>query len=137
MLVADEGGAAVGWAVGWAVPEELHLMNVAVHPSHRRRGHARALLVALIQRHRWVCHAAGLWGGTDRILHRVVPVDHAVLCSRQERGVSEAHLHAPTTLNSPAAEVVLLEVRASNDPALRLYHSLGFERVGLRKQYYR
>lgn len=34
------------------------------------------------------------------------------------------------------AEQVLLDVRASNDAALGLYYSLGFERVGLRKRYY-
>ena len=35
-----------------------------------------------------------------------------------------------------AADVALLEVRASNQPAMRLYASLGFEHVGLRKKYY-
>lgn len=29
MLVAEDGGQAVGWAVGWQVPDELHLMNVS------------------------------------------------------------------------------------------------------------
>jgi GNAT superfamily N-acetyltransferase len=28
-------------------------MNVAVHPRHQRRGHARALLTALFDEHRW------------------------------------------------------------------------------------
>lgn len=31
VLVVDDGGQAVGWAVGWQVPEELHLMNVSGH----------------------------------------------------------------------------------------------------------
>lgn len=53
VLVVDQGAGAVGWAVGWAVPGELHIMNIAVHPDHRRRGHARALLAALIELHRW------------------------------------------------------------------------------------
>lgn len=53
MLVVDEGAGPVGWAVGWAVPGELHVMNVAVHPDHRRRGHARALLATLVDLHRW------------------------------------------------------------------------------------
>lgn len=34
------------------------------------------------------------------------------------------------------AEVLTLEVRASNEPALRLYAKGGFERSGLRKNYY-
>lgn len=29
VLVAEDGGQAVGWAVGWQVPDELHLMNVS------------------------------------------------------------------------------------------------------------
>lgn len=32
---------------------------------------------------------------------------------------------------------VLLEVRTDNDPALRLYESVGFRRIGLRRKYYR
>ncbi|KAL4423905.1 hypothetical protein ABPG75_001206 [Micractinium tetrahymenae] len=52
VLVVDHGAGPVGWAVGWAVPGELHVMNVAVHPDHRRRGHARALLTTLIELHR-------------------------------------------------------------------------------------
>ncbi len=34
------------------------------------------------------------------------------------------------------AEVIMLEVRESNLPAIALYESLGFERVGLRRNYY-
>jgi ribosomal-protein-alanine N-acetyltransferase len=29
-----------------------------------------------------------------------------------------------------------LEVRSSNEPAIRLYESLGFERAGIRKDFY-
>lgn len=35
------------------------------------------------------------------------------------------------------AEKIYLEVRPSNDPALALYDQSGFQRVGLRKRYYR
>jgi ribosomal-protein-alanine N-acetyltransferase len=34
------------------------------------------------------------------------------------------------------AVMVLLEVRVSNDAAYRLYTSMGFDEVGLRKNYY-
>ncbi|KAL4452142.1 hypothetical protein ABPG75_007804 [Micractinium tetrahymenae] len=52
-LVADEGGGAVAWAVGWMRPRgRLHIANLATHPRHCRRGHARALLSALLEQHR-------------------------------------------------------------------------------------
>ena len=35
------------------------------------------------------------------------------------------------------AGMLTLEVRASNAPAIALYESLGFQQVGLRKNYYR
>jgi ribosomal-protein-alanine N-acetyltransferase len=34
------------------------------------------------------------------------------------------------------AEVLFLEVRVSNEPAIRLYSGRGFEKIGLRKRYY-
>jgi [ribosomal protein S18]-alanine N-acetyltransferase len=34
------------------------------------------------------------------------------------------------------ARTVFLEVRTDNDPAIRLYESEGFERIGLRRRYY-
>ena len=33
-----------GYIVSWVVAEEMHLLNLAVHPAQRRRGIARALL---------------------------------------------------------------------------------------------
>ncbi|BBZ06572.1 hypothetical protein MDOR_07410 [Mycolicibacterium doricum] len=33
--------------------------------------------------------------------------------------------------------VVFLEVRTDNEPAIALYQSVGFARIGLRKRYYR
>jgi len=35
-----------------------------------------------------------------------------------------------------SAAVVLLEVRVDNDPAIHLYESMGFERLGMRRAYY-
>ena len=39
----------VGWVVGWMVPpDEVHIMDVAVDPGHRRQGIATKLLVTLL-----------------------------------------------------------------------------------------
>jgi len=42
----------VGFLLAWSVADELHLLELASHPEHRRRGFARALLEALIARAR-------------------------------------------------------------------------------------
>jgi [ribosomal protein S18]-alanine N-acetyltransferase len=43
-VVEDEEGALVAYIVYWVVHDELHLLNIAVHPDWRRRGLADALL---------------------------------------------------------------------------------------------
>jgi ribosomal-protein-alanine N-acetyltransferase len=35
---------AVGFLIAWHVADELHVLNVATHPEHRRRGIGRALM---------------------------------------------------------------------------------------------
>lgn len=42
----------VGYLLAWKVVDELQLLNVAVAPSHRRRGVGRALVVELLARGR-------------------------------------------------------------------------------------
>ena len=83
------GSAVVGYSCRWRVTDEVHLLNVAVHPERRGRGFGRLLLEAI---------------------------------------VGEAR--------SSRARVVYLEVRAGNVVARRLYRSLGFGELGLRRGYY-
>jgi ribosomal-protein-alanine N-acetyltransferase len=42
----------VGFIIGWFVMDELHILNLAVEPGHRRRGIGRKLLSALLTRAR-------------------------------------------------------------------------------------
>lgn len=49
------------------------------------------------------------------------------------RTLEEVFLRARAT----KAQIATLELRHSNDAARRLYESLGFEGVGVRRQYYR
>ena len=79
------------WAyiIYWVVADEMHILNLAVHPQYRRRGLARRLLSL-----------------------------------------------AMTQARELGAQVAWLEVRPSNDPALSLYHSFGFQEVGRRPRYY-
>jgi len=48
-LLAEEGGVCVGYAGIMLAPDAAHVMNVAVAPAARRRGTARALLLALAE----------------------------------------------------------------------------------------
>jgi ribosomal-protein-alanine N-acetyltransferase len=82
-------GEAIAFVATWLVADELHVLNVATHPSHRRRGVARRLI-------------------------------ETALGFARERAVR--HL--------------LLEVRRSNEPAIRLYRAFGFFAMGLRARYY-
>ena len=43
------GEEVVGYALFWHVADEVHLLNVAVAPAHRRRGLGRALLEELVR----------------------------------------------------------------------------------------
>ena len=89
-LVAEEDGVVAGYVGSQTVIDESDMMNVAVHPDHRRKGIAEALVVELVE----------------------------ALKKRESRCLT-------------------LEVRASNEPAKALYEKLGFNQVGLRKNYYR
>ncbi len=42
--VARRNGRVIGYAVAWKVVDELHIGNLAVAPSERRRGTGRAVL---------------------------------------------------------------------------------------------
>lgn len=50
-LVLEEGGRLRGQIGVRCVADELHVMTLAVHPGHRRRGYARALVRAVVEQH--------------------------------------------------------------------------------------
>ena len=61
----------------------------------------------------------------------------AVAPEARRQGIAEALVHAlEAALREKETESLTLEVRVSNLPARTLYEKLGFEPVGLRKNYY-
>lgn len=48
--VAKVGGRVIGYAGTWAVLDEVHITNVAVHPSWRHQGIGRQLMEAIVTR---------------------------------------------------------------------------------------
>lgn len=89
LLRSPDSNEPVAFSLAWSVADEVHLLDMASHPEHRRKGHARALLRELLS------------------------------YARREH-----------------KRLVLLEVRRSNEPAIQLYRSLGFETTGVRRGYY-
>ena len=89
-LVALDDDKVIGYVGSQTVLGETDMMNIAIHPDHRKRGIATELIERLIQ------------------------------------ALKERDSHS-----------LMLEVRASNEPAKSLYTKLGFELVGVRKNYYR
>jgi len=89
-LVAVEEDKVLGYVGSQTVMGETDMMNIAVHPDHRRAGVAGALIGALVE-----------------------------------------------SLRNMESHCLTLEVRASNAPAIGLYGKLGFQQIGLRKNYYR
>ncbi|HEY5638950.1 MAG TPA: ribosomal protein S18-alanine N-acetyltransferase [Dehalococcoidia bacterium] len=73
----------------WMLPDESHIVTIAVRDSHRRQGIGEMLLITAL----------------DLAREKTQPL-------------------------------VTLEVRVSNDAAIRLYEKYGFDQVGLRPRYY-
>lgn len=42
--VSKINGTVVGYIIAWKIYDEVHILNLAVHPEHRRRGIGRGLL---------------------------------------------------------------------------------------------
>ena len=79
------------------------------------------------------------YGGIAR-LGRKAPYEyeiHTIGVDRgyQGRGIGRRMLESLLEIADDG--VVFLEVRTDNEPAIALYRSVGFARVGLRKRYYR
>ena len=91
--------------------------------------------------HRWFAtEADGMlvgFGGCYTAADQADVIDVAVSPDYRRRGIARALMR--TVMSAAAAdgaETVFLEVRASNAPAIALYAALGFERCGVRKNYY-
>ena len=73
--------------------------------------------------------------GSQTVLGEADMMNIAVADSHRRQGI--ARLLVQELIALLDANMLTLEVRASNVPAIALYESLGFTQVGLRKNYYR
>jgi len=82
-------GSVVAYIVTWTVHDEVHILNIAVHPDFRKIGLGEMLL-------------------------------RDCLGFSSERGL----------------KLAVLEVRTSNNSAIKLYEKIGFRTLRVRKKYY-
>ena len=73
--------------------------------------------------------------GSQTVLQEADMMNIAVADSHRRRGI--AKMLVEELIRQLDAYQLTLEVRASNAPAISLYEALGFQQVGLRKNYYR
>lgn len=83
------GSPMVGFWVGMQGVDEVHLLNIAVHPQWRQQGVARFML-----------HRLAAWALQQQ------------------------------------AQAIWLEVRVSNQRAIEVYRTAGFEEIAVRPRYY-
>ena len=73
--------------------------------------------------------------GSQTVLQEADMMNIAVSDAHRRRGI--ARMLVEELIRQLEAYQLSLEVRASNAPAIALYENLGFQQVGLRKNYYR
>ncbi|MFS0703123.1 ribosomal protein S18-alanine N-acetyltransferase [Cellulomonas sp. 179-A 9B4 NHS] len=96
------------------------------------RGPGRTYVGAVLPDGRLVGYAGTWFDGYD-VQVMTVGTDAA----HQGRGIARTMLvHLLDAARATGAEAALLEVRVDNDPAIHLYESLGFTRLGRRRGYY-
>ena len=75
--------------------------------------------------------------GAQTVLDSADIMNVAVLPDYRRTGLGERLIHSLCAqLSQRGAQSVLLEVRVSNTPAIKLYEKLGFTVVGRRPNYY-
>ncbi len=72
--------------------------------------------------------------GSQTVLQEADMMNIAVADSHRRRGIARALVEE--LIRNLDAYQLTLEVRESNAPAIALYESMGFQQVGLRKNYY-
>ena len=76
--------------------------------------------------------------GSQSTIDETDVMNVAVHPDRRRQGIAENLItHLIQELKTRGSHALMLEVRASNAPAIALYEKLGFRQVGLRKNYYR
>ena len=83
-------------------------------------------------------HRLAGYVGSQSVLGETDMMNIAVHPDYRRQGIAEQLVtRLVEELKARETHSLMLEVRVSNDPARKLYEKLGFQQVGLRKNYYR
>ena len=93
----------------------------------------------------WSCWLVAVEGdqvvgyiGSQTAIDETDVMNVAVHPNFRRRGIAESLIgYLSEALKKRGSHALMLEVRASNAPAIRLYEKMGFHQVGCRKNYYR
>lgn len=76
--------------------------------------------------------------GSQTVMDETDMMNIAVDSGYRRLGIAEALVNALVdALKKSGSHCLTLEVRASNEPAKKLYEKLGFRQIGVRRNYYR
>ena len=84
--------------------------------------------------------AGKVWGyvGSQTVMDETDMMNIAVHPDHRNQGIAAGLVdNLIDALKARGSHSLMLEVRVSNEPARKLYEKLGFQQVGLRKNYYR
>jgi ribosomal-protein-alanine N-acetyltransferase len=136
-VVLESEGRVIGYFVVELRAESTHIINLAVHPDHRRRGHASRCL-AMIQR---LAHRAiEIASARDAALQ---PLGGAKLSSAaalpSAAGVKSTRWRGPPGASPPPdrhAGEIYLEVEERNLAAQLLYRKMGYRATKILPRHY-
>lgn len=118
-----------------------HLADVAKIHSMVNDGWSESSLAADMENESTCSYVAVVNDETAAFCSYLVTFDAELIfvCTHPDmrgRGIAQKLLTETINLLPDAIANVVLEVRSKNEPALALYKKLGFEKLGLRKNFY-
>ena len=104
-VVDDDAGAIAGYSIAWRVVDEVHLLNVAVHPDHRGASVGRTLVTDVLD--------SGLTTG-GRVVYLEVRAGN-VAGRRLYRRLGFRDLGVRRGYYGPGQDAIVMECRLAQD----------------------
>lgn len=106
VLLAEVGDALIGFIVVWKVYDEVHILNVATHPTRRRQGVGEALMQA--------AHALGRSQGARLSTLEVRASNASAQALYRKLGYAQVGLrkgYYPGQAQAPAEDAVIMTLQ--------------------------